>query len=62
MLLLNWNSSSSPTKLYPGQTVKTSPKKNAEIMNRYYVTKKSIRKYDRSYLPHPWIPFIPFVV
>ena len=47
---LNWNSSSSPTKLYCGQKVETSPKKNAEIMNRYYVKKVQTIRQD---LPPP---------
>ena len=47
---LGWSSSSSPSKLYSGNQIDTSPKKNAEIMNRYYVEKVKTIKAE---LPPP---------
>ena len=38
---LNWSSSSSPSKLYSGATIETSPGKLANIMNQYYIQKVS---------------------
>ena len=41
---LDWKTTSSPTKLYSGNNIETSPAKNAEIMNKYYINKvKKIR-------------------
>ena len=39
---LNWSSSSSPTKLLSEGKLETSPKKLAEIQNRYYIDKVQI--------------------
>jgi hypothetical protein len=36
---LGWKSCSAPTKLYSKDTIETSPKKNAEIMNNYFINK-----------------------
>ena len=36
---LGWGSSGSPTKLYSGAKVETSPQRMANIMNHYYVNK-----------------------
>jgi hypothetical protein len=36
---LGWSSCGSPTKLYSGARVETSPQKMANIMNMYYVKK-----------------------
>ena len=47
---LNWSSSSSPSKLYSGGRVETSPFKLANIMNMYYIQKVTD---IRSALPVP---------
>jgi hypothetical protein len=47
---LNWKTSNSPSKLYSDGKVETSPQRNAEIMNKYYVNK--VRKI-RAELPRP---------
>ena len=42
---LNWSSSSSPTKLLNNGNLETSPRKMADIQNRYYIDKvKTIRR------------------
>ena len=42
---LNWNSSSSPSKLLCNGSIETSPSKMAEIQNKYYIEKvKTIRR------------------
>ena len=51
---LNWNSSSSPTKLLSNGNLETSPSKMAELQNKYYIDKvKTIRRNMQNQVRDP---------